>query len=261
VRGEKKMAKEKAVALTDRTTTDILNSFLEKTLLNETAEWKAEKDLLLEGLERTIAYIPVSSEIEEKSKAITGFVREYFSMMIRDKYPQISNELLSLTRKVDVVGKRDYHEIKSSIDIPVFVYAAFGRQDHWEQTYAIKDEQYHAEVCLSSKAPLPTIAVREKAKEALAYCYDLESKALQVPVLGDLLIARREKADMPRPSKADLYVLWKPKPSELKVDIKRIIDRDPILTLAWENRIYLVTMWDAKEEEPFRHFLAEYCLK
>lgn len=253
------MAKEKSVALADSPTAEILKSFLEKALSDEATATarEAEKSLLLSGLERTVAYIPLTSEVDAKSNAITGFVREYFSLTISEMYPQISTELQNLTRTVNVVGKRDYHEIKADIEVPVFAHAVFGKQDNWEKAYQIADAEnrYTAQGTLSSKMPCPTIAIREKAKEAIAYCYDLESRAMTVPVLGDLLLARN---NMPRPSKADLWVLWKPK--EFKMNITKITDNDPILALAWENRMYLVATWDAKEEEPYKHYLAEFKL-
>ncbi len=244
----------KELALADRPASKILEGYVMPD--DKAAVREAEKSVLLSGLERAVAYIPLSSEVDDNKRAISGFVREYFSLCLNEKYPRILTELQRLTRKVSVAAKQNYHEIRADVDVPVLVHAIFDRQNQWEKEYDVRDakEGYMAKVTLSSKMPRPTIAVREKAKDVIAYCYDLESKAMAVPVLGDLLLAR----DMPRPSKADLLVMWKPK--ELSIDVN-VIDKDPILALTWQERLYLVTTWDVKEELPYKHFLAEYLLK
>ncbi len=264
------MAKQKDVALADKPSLEILNEFIVDRNLEEAAKGEAgreaEKIRLLNGLERVIAYIPTNTEYDRKGSAVVGFITEYVSLMFREKYPQVSGELLSLKRSsIDVNCKADgyYDIIHGCIDIPVFVYARFGKDEQWEKKYTVKsgDGTKSAEITLSSKTPTPTLEVRKKAKEAIAYCHDLESKVLQIPVIGDVLLAQRINGKaVPHPADAELYVLWKPKPSELKTEIKQIIDPDPILTIAWQNRLYLVTTWQVAEEEPFMHYLKEFKL-
>ena len=66
----------KSVALADRPTAEILNKFLDSTLLDESTERGSRREILLSGLEQTLAYVPIDSEKDEKSMAFEFSLEE-----------------------------------------------------------------------------------------------------------------------------------------------------------------------------------------
>ena len=259
------------VALADRPIQEILERLV-LTPPEGAAAREKERERILHGLASAAAYTPLGIELSGVWRSITSLIEAYFSSMLAERYPQISGELLGLERAVTI--NADGRQFRANI--PVFAVVRYGVEDYWEKSYTAKDEngrEYNATI--SSKTPMPTAEVREKAKEAIAFCHELKSRALRVPVLGDYLIAyrgesyivrstgkeaeRKMTAAVPRPQTASLKVLWKPNPSELSTKL-RVIDRDPILALQWENHLYLVETWNIPEEEPFMHYLKEFKL-
>lgn len=220
-------------------------------------EREVRKQQFLEGLVRAVSYIPLRTEVSNRRKALLAMVREYFSLMLRDKYPELSTDILALEREVEVNIDR-YNGVegdkKAKFVFPVFLSATL-EDTIWKRQFRSegKDRYSTYELKVSTPVPQPTLEVREKAKETVAYCHDLYSDALKITCLGDLLMSDPE---FPNPTKAGLLVLWRPRPEDMYVEMREI-DRDPVLTLNWEDKLYLVTTWNVEEELPYERFLIE----
>jgi len=113
-----------------------------------------------------------------------------------------------------------------------------------------KDDSYKSyKIEIESKVPPLTKEVKEKARQAEADFFEIYSRALRRPVIGDLLMKNK--------AKLELREYWIPSPSELDIKME-IINKDPILIGHVYDKAYLITTWNVEGEEPFEHYLKRY---
>jgi hypothetical protein len=79
------------------------------------------------------------------------------------------------------------------------------------------------------------------------------SEALQTPFVSDIVSRNFAKYT----SALDFRIYWIPRPSELDIKVE-VRDKDPFIAASLFGKKFLVAQWDVENEQPFRHYLAEF---
>ncbi|RLE38857.1 hypothetical protein DRJ17_02780 [Candidatus Woesearchaeota archaeon] len=214
--------------------------------INKRREEKKKK--LLSLLEQTLRTIPFKGEEAKIKKDSKTYVNEYLSLLIRERYPLVLKDIYELKRKV----KFDYNDKEVTLDLPVFACVTLGKSTQWEECYGCKIGYNTLEVTVSAKMPHLSDSVKEAGREAIAYCYEMYSKAMKTPIVGELLFTNVIEYN---PGTPKLDVVWKPRRSDFNIEIETIEDPDPILLLNWGSKLYKVVTWEDKHEEDFQTLL------
>jgi hypothetical protein len=209
---------------------------------------------LIESLRALRSYIPLPSEVKEKNTYVERIVREWFSQRVRKKYDELSPEIFNLKREIEVNAKyfKDDSEYSCSelekvrLEIPMLVQAELNKDEGWKDKRNYPGK-YRYELSLFSRIPKVPSNIREAARESIGFAYRTYGDALATDVLSEVINENPEYA--PHPKDAKLLVLWKPKPSDIHIEVRRL-DNDPALVLNW-NKPYLVSTWKEPDEEPF----------
>lgn len=202
--------------------------------------------------ERLVKEIPFDHERVNLEKALDEIVEEYVCSEFGLKYARLSEDLFDIKRNIEynlTDGKNYNIQIPLLVSVEliddyqswIFDESKFEGGNYDRKEYKIKIE---------SKRPPLSSEAKEKAKIAKSEYLDILSKALKVPVIGDLLMRK------PIPSPV-MRLYWIPKPSELNIEVE-VIDRDPLLTTEPFGRKYFVANWDVEGEEPIEHYIREF---
>ncbi|MBI5392008.1 hypothetical protein HZB00_03310 [Candidatus Woesearchaeota archaeon] len=224
-----------------------------------------QEDHILSALEDAVNFFPLKGEQSRRQDALKGLVHAYFKEKMGKQYWEIDSQIMELRRGIVYTSS---NKRKCSLEIPVFASANVEEGKPWEYEVEVNSSSdypsdYRRErVKISSSVPPIPKAIKQKGREALVFTHRIYADALQKPRLGELLLEDRAKyAD---PTKGKLFVLWKPRPEDLSIDVEVIRDPDPILALDTQVGLYLVATWDDPNEEPYQQFLnarANRCLQ
>jgi hypothetical protein len=212
---------------------------------------------LLEDMKRLRNYHPIKSEIKEKDNFMEYLVREWFSQKIKQHYEELSPEILTVQREIRVKpefvnGRSRYEERKRfSFDIPMFLSAPLEGKG-WESEIEREIDERDYRFNLKSRMPKIPLEIRKNGREAIALTYRTYAEAVTTDVLNDVIEENPKYA--PAFDGGELVVLWKARPQDIHVEA-RVIDNDPALVLNYDERHYLVDMWDEPDEEPFKSTL------
>lgn len=218
---------------------------------------------LIDSLKQLREYRPLPYEVEKIKNLEEFFVDTWFSQRMRKKYDQLSAELFHLKREVEIDTKeldiRNSDGERENIgiirqEIPSVVYTRLENKG-WAKEFEHEGRNRYVKYKfrLFSQMPNVPLDVRKAGREAVAYCYETYADALKTDVLYDLIRERPDCAPHPKDSK--LFVLWKPRPSDIHVEAEMVVDKDPALTLEF-GKDYLVSTWTEPNEEPFMNILS-----
>jgi len=242
-------------ALEDMATGEIVKEFS----ISDKVPYKKQE--IIYALEDALKYFPMKGEIPQRDAAIKDLVTRYFILSMRENYQEISEEILSLERSINLdLSKITISKQGPNITdtIPVFARAILDKDTKWALQREHNDRGFTTyKYELSSRVPQIPEEMRAKGREALAYCHKVYADALQTDVLGNVLLANaRNHAN---PAQAELMVLWKPRPNDIDVRVTEVrVDKDPILALKNPVGMYLVATWEEANEEPYMHFLKNH---
>ena len=215
---------------------------------------------LIDSLKQIREYRPLPYEVEKVKKLEEFFVDTWFSQRMRKKYDQLSFELFNLkreleidTEKIELTDNRGERRHMGVIkqEIPLIVYTRLEDKE-WVKEFEYDDRYNKYKFKLSSKMPSVPLEVRKVGRDAIAHCYETYADALKTDVLYDSIKKNPDYAPHPKDSK--LFVLWKPRPSDIHVEAEAV-DRDPALILEYGKQ-YLVSTWTEPNEEPFMNILS-----
>lgn len=239
---------------------------LEKTILELVKEHSVnsksfEESLLVESLEKLMSYNPLPSEKDSRNQVTEQLVRKWFSQKMRQKYDELSNELYELKREIEIKEmyfknkdgnkKGSYENVE--VEIPMLLKAELNKEEGWQKELEVGDYHYDSyRLTLFSRIPRVPLEVRKAGRDALSYAFKAYGEAIGNRVLGEVILQNPSYA--PHPKDASLYVLWKPKPSDIHVEAK-LIEKDPALVLKY-GKSYLVSTWKEPDEEPFMDLIS-----
>ena len=216
-----------------------------------------EVERTIEGLTKLVGAGAFHQNEPEFWSGIKNLVERYFSLQLAKKYTPVSNELTNLKREISVtVHPRYGGEQQTYLQMPLFACARLDQNMiYWKKD--IPAGEGRADVEMKAAAPRLPGSTRVKAREAIAYGYEVSAQARRTKTIGDLLTFSDET--MPEPEE-DLRILWIPRDEDLnvKVTVPTPPDPDPALVLAYKSHFFLVDLWDITEEKPFQHYLREY---
>ncbi|UCG95163.1 MAG: hypothetical protein JSV92_03920 [archaeon] len=243
---------ENAKILFEKPTPDILKNFRIKSL-------KYKDSSIVESLKDMMSYIPLPSEKKKKDKCVEYLVKGWFSQKMKERYSEISPGILELEREIEIDAEyfKDNRGRELSADeliklkIPMLLRAELDKDKGWKQDYDRRGDYDNYKLSLFSRIPKVHPNIRRAGKEALALAYKTYGEALGTEMLGDIIMKNPQYA--PHPKDTKLIVLWKPKPSEIHIEVERI-DNDPALVLEYD-KLYLVSTWMEPDEEPFMHLM------
>jgi hypothetical protein len=234
------------------------------------------EDKILSALGKIYAYEPrTDAESQRVFDTKNKLVREWFALKMRENYQELSQNIFTLQRGIDIdLSKYNiYNKNHNSgekyvtgihrITIPLFCVSA---NRVWRDRRTIKHDNHEYEITLSSERYAMPPEVKKAHKEAQLYAYRVFFDALKTEPVGYVLQdsmlrgVESEYWSHPGPDKAQQVTMWQPRVSDLKIDVKeipKVVDRDPLLVLQWGGRSYLVTAWDEPDELPFDDILAD----
>jgi hypothetical protein len=236
---------------TEKTVPELIKQFSVKPVTYDTSS-------LIDSMKGLRSYTPLPSELREKNSYVERFAKEWFSQRMR-KYDELSPEIFEIKRGIEISSKyfkdSDGHSCgneKASLEIPMLLQAELDKDEGWKKECSHHSTYDRYKLSLFSRIPKVPFDVRKAGKEALAFAYKTYGEALTTEILGDTIMEHPEY--VPHPENAKLIVLWKPKPSEIHIEAKRI-ENDPALILNW-SKPYLVSTWKEPDEEPFMHLIS-----
>ena len=217
---------------------------------------------MIKSLRALRSYTPLPSERKSKNRTIENIVRQWFSQRMRRKYDELSPEIFELESKIEISkkyfkdkdGHTGYSDEKHTLKIPMLLQAELDREKGWATELEYHGNSYSNvyKLTLFSRIPRAPFDVRKAGRESLVFAYRTYADALDTEVLGDVISEHPDYA--PHPDNSKLLVLWKPKPSEIHIEVERI-DNDPALILKWDKP-YLISTWREPNEEPFMNFIS-----
>jgi len=244
-------------------------------------ERDGEKETL-QRLEAMLTARPYHCERAAVDKAMSSLAQEYFRNRLEKRYARLSDELFELEREIRITPEHvntENSDIKSvekiaPATIPLLADVMLGKwswsyDGHTTATVTYRShavgDKHKVNFSVEADAPPLTPDVKHAGAEAMAYVYEMCAEAMRSPTMRDYIgrnIAgdRAPENEMLAKLSPMLRVLWKPTEESMKtaVDTTQLRDPDPALLLYFNEDSYVVTTWDVKHEEPFRHYLAEF---
>ena len=233
----------------------------------QTYEKGVQSEDIIESLGNLYGYIPLKSETGRKEIMIRKLIDEWFTYKVGSVYEELSSDVLTMKteveidlNKAEIVGDKPYgnKNITAKCEIPVFLRGVLDKHTRWEETYTHREEKEHRsdsiyEFKISSKIPQVPFSIRKDGAKAIAFAYAIYSEAIETEVLGDIILQNPDYA--PYPGEASAVVLWKARPEDLQIEVKKEeLYKDPVLILNW-NKPYLVSTWIEPNEDPFLDLL------
>lgn len=212
------------------------------------------------------AQILPANEEENRKNALYILANRFILSEFGLKYGEIDQGLFNLGRMIEykkMIGSdynRNLREINGPFQImmPLFAHADFiynSSEKKWDFKSSIKTDSYNYDFTISSNIPPTTEEIRAKVNQAEANYLKVISKALETPTIRDIVHRNLEE----RLKELQFRTYWIPKPSDLDIDVK-VIDRDPLLVANLYDKTFLVGTWDVEGEEPYEHYLKEFCV-
>lgn len=252
---------------------DLLVEFTEREALIKPGDFEAVNESTLENiksgqaklrnrLSHLVNQIPLDVQREDIDKAMAVLANTYVFQGFGAKYPIISEEMFGIRRVISVSDAS--HQRKVNIEIPLFVSVPFsGNKNYWtEKIFKAYEEGRRGvdlkEINLEVKSRVPPITeeAREKAKQARVDYLTSLTEALQVDLIGDLVLKNFDE----RVRAFNLGMYWIPCPADLMIE-EEVIDKDPILVASLYGKNFLIHQWDIKSELPYQHYLEEFLEK
>jgi hypothetical protein len=232
----------------------------------------------------------VARYLQERSKALSCLVEEYFVASIANKFPLISDELFQLKRyftlqsdgktwtlvRDDTEPEKDMPLIKNNeikkkrrnIEVPLFVHTPLFDGKHTAKLGSYSKPTGHsrygyiARKAVNIEAKLPGSVgqnLKEAYRDALSHYFKVLSEMFTDPIAGDVIYAEGNIAQ------PEIRAIWIPSSDSLNiaVDSKYIQKRkaaDPAMILSVQEKNYLVKTWKVDEEEPFENYLREFSI-
>jgi hypothetical protein len=221
-----------------------------------------DKDII-DSLKALQSYIPLESEVRRKRTTTWELIDEWFAYKVGSVYEELSSDIFKMETKVDIdlekanikteKGYKPHKSVITECKVPVFLNAKLDSNTKWEKEYSYEDKYNKYTYAISSRMPQIPSSVRKDGAKALALAYSVYSEALETEVLGDIILQNPDYAT--HPARAEQLVLWKARPEDLQIEVKKEeLDKDPVLILNW-NRPYLVSTWIEPNEDPLLDLL------
>lgn len=262
----------------------IINDFTEKKTKNPTD--------ILSALRKIRTTNPpvfkdkqVAEYLKARNKTLDALVAEFIFASLTQHYGFIDRDLFKLKRHIIVEGKKIAYDAtrpsrsKSKglrFEIPLFAFAGIEQNRVQIGGVTTKDVSYneYGDRRTTTKnhylhATVPEIPdhVRKLGAKAIGTYFKIIGEAHSHDDMCDLEI----KHETPK-----LEVIWIPSPGSLNLEVKTTTaikkaprpkpepahspwyEPDPALVMVVDEQEFLVTTWDAKNEEPFMNFLREF---
>lgn len=249
-----------------------LQSALAQYTVKKPDDINEKEQRILEGLGRLLKNQPYDCEQKGWIDTARKFIDEYFRVQLMKHYARISYELLKLetTLKIKNYTTEDrsgyttqYKEL--TLSCPVFASVSYDKGGKWEFKTAAEGTKHDGkeeslDIILTADAPPLTREVKQHAMKAKGVCWNVYGTFLQQLITCDLINSElgSNVEHTYHPNNMERIIIWRPKPDKFKIEIE---EKDPALLLKFKNNdLYLVTTWDVPNEQPFKHYLAEFGL-
>src|SRR4030042_786969 len=181
--------------------------------------------------------------LQDRAKALKGFVEEYFVASIANKFPLLSDELFDLKRNLTLMGRgnswqviRDDTEIekydakqeqkekirKKRIQVPLFAYTPLFDGKHTATLGNFSETQGYRKITVNINAKLPGSIgqnLKNAYRGALSHYFGTLSEMFMNPIAGDIMYAERStvsnKERVNTLAQPEIGAIWIPIPESL----------------------------------------------